>query len=265
MNRLSILREQLNRWFVREVDVRVCAGLQDVRSTTDSVEVQNKGDANVNVVNCTFHGVGSCRSELSAEERSVWLEVAQFETILDAMQGDMNVGVTVDDGNTSDIETIAPSLKKREMSGTFFVPAALLGQPGHLTKGELRELVRMGFGIGSHGLKHCDWRKLSDDDLVDEIHGSRRFLEELVGCPVNTASCPLGSYDRRVLRFLREAGYERVYTSDRGIASEHAWLQARNTICAWDDGESVQRVLSKGQFSPDFLMCKIKRAIKRLR
>ncbi len=217
------------------------------------------------VTNVTFHGIGTPSTDVCAEERDVWLREAQFRAILDVMQGRMDVCITVDDGNVSDLEIVAPALKERNMRASFFVPVGLLGQSGYMSKSDVRQLTEAGFVTGSHGMEHVDWRKLGDDDLRCEVHDSRQILEQMLGRSVLGASCPFGSYDRRVLRFLKEGGYRRVYTSDRGGASQQAWLQTRNTIYAWDDPVAVERMLSKDPLSSDFIMCRIKTAIKRLR
>lgn len=217
------------------------------------------------MTNVIFHGIGDPKSNVCSEERGVWLEASRFEAILDVMQGCVDVCITVDDGNSSDMKIVASALKERNMQASFFVPVRFLGRTGYLSKSDVRQLAEADFTIGAHGMEHVDWRKLGNDDLRHEVCDSRQMLEQMIGRNVLEASCPFGSYDRRVLRFLREAGYKRVYTSDRGTASHQAWLQARNTICAWDDPVSVECMLSKGPLSPDFIMCRIKTAIKRLR
>ncbi len=217
------------------------------------------------VANVTFHGIGNTGTDVCAEERDVWLREAQFNAVLEVIRGRVGVCITVDDGNASDMEIVAPALRERNMGASFFVPVGLLGQSGYMSKSDVRQLAEAGFVIGSHGMKHLDWRKLNDDDLRCEVHDSRQILEQMIGRSVREASCPFGSYDLRVLRFLKQAGYRRVYTSDRGSASRQAWLQARNTISAWDDPVSVEKMLSKGPLSPDLIMCRIKTAIKRLR
>jgi len=217
------------------------------------------------VANVTFHGIGNTGTDVCAEERDVWLREAQFKAVLEVIRGRVGVCITVDDGNASDMEIVAPALRERNMGASFFVPVGLLGQSGYMSKSDVRQLAEAGFVIGSHGMKHLDWRKLNDDDLRCEVHDSRQILEQMIGRSVREASCPFGSYDLRVLRFLKQAGYRRVYTSDRGSASRQAWLQARNTISAWDDPVSVEKMLSKGPLSPDLIMCRIKTAIKRLR
>ena len=213
----------------------------------------------------TFHGVRAAGRELANRERDAWLDAEAFKAILDVLHRYQQVYVTVDDGNASDLRIIAPALKERNMRGSFFVPVRLLGYPGYMSKKDVKELAEMGCTVGSHGLSHCDWRRLNDKELMAEVRDSREILEQMLGRSVREASCPFGSYDFRVLRFLRKAGYRRVYTSDRSSASQQAWLQTRNTVSAWDDPVSVERMLSKGPLSSDFIMCRIKTAIKRLR
>ena len=59
---------------------------------------------------------------------------------------------------------------------------------------------------------------------------SRKTLEEICGGTVDLAACPFGSYDRRVLGALKNAGYRAVFTSDGGGSMENQWLRARTTI-----------------------------------
>jgi peptidoglycan/xylan/chitin deacetylase (PgdA/CDA1 family) len=85
--------------------------------------------------------------------------------------------------------------------------------------------------IGSHGLHHRDWRRVSDAELIAELAQSRKILERIVETPVTHAAIPFGSYDRRVLAGARRDGaYERVFTSDGGPARRDAWLQPRTTV-----------------------------------
>jgi hypothetical protein len=73
---------------------------------------------------------------------------------------------------------------------------------------------------------------------------AKRVLQELLQAPVDAAACPFGAYDRRTLDALRQAGFRRVYTSDRGSATSKDWLVPRNTLCRWDSAESVERLLT---------------------
>lgn len=178
----------------------------------------------------TFHGVGDPPEHVGSDEEPVWVPRQSFEAVLDLVRGRSEVKITFDDGNASDADICLPELVDRDMKATFFVVAERLDQPRYLSRRQLMELASAGMGIGSHGLRHRPWGRLNSDELRAEVVEARDRLEQAVGCPVVEAACPFGSYHRRVLKMLREAGFDRVYTSDRGWTRADRWLQARNTL-----------------------------------
>lgn len=182
------------------------------------------------VVNLTFHGTGACARALDAGEDDVWLDGDELDTVLDAAAARDDVRITFDDGNASDAEVALPALRERGLRATFFVVAGRVGAPGFLDADGLSELTAAGMTIGCHGMAHRAWRGLDAATLAEEVVAAKARLEDAVGAPVTEAACPFGSYDRRVLAGLREAGYRHVYTSDRGVARADAWLQPRNTL-----------------------------------
>lgn len=181
--------------------------------------------------NLTFHGVGKPPRALDPGEAETWLTADGLARALDAVQSRPDVRISFDDSNCSDVEVALPALLERGLTATFFVLAGRLDDPQHLGEPDLRRLVREGMGVGSHGLRHTDWRRLADDDLTEEIVESRQVLERVVGHPITEVSVPFGSYDRRVLSCVRrDGGYERAFTSDGGVARDDAWLQPRTTV-----------------------------------
>ena len=195
-------------------------------------------------INLTFHGVGATDRRLDDGEAAVWVGTERFHAVLDAVRDRDDVRITFDDGNASDLEHGLPALLERGMTGTFFVVAGRLDEPGYLSAADVRALAGAGMTIGSHGMRHRPWRGLGDAALDEELVAAKAALEQVLGVPVTEAACPFGAYDRRVLAGLRRAGFRRVYTSDRGAARRDDWIQARTTIHAGDDGETVQRVLT---------------------
>ena len=192
------------------------------------------------IINLTLHGIGEPRRPLEYREDQVWLAEDMLPVILDVLQGLSGYLITVDDGNESDVDILLPSLMQRGLKATFFVPAGKIGGPGHLSRGGLTVLARAGMEIGTHGMDHRDWRALTEAELDVEIEGSKRVLEEIVGQRIVKASCPYGSYDRRVLAHVKRAGLERVYTSDRGHANADTWIQPRSSLHATDTSETVR-------------------------
>jgi peptidoglycan/xylan/chitin deacetylase (PgdA/CDA1 family) len=216
-------------------------------------------------VNLTVHGIGTPTRDLDKGEEDVWITVAQFEEVLDTVPGRRDVRLTFDDGNASDLEIALPHLVKRGLTAQFFVAAGLLGRPGRLDRDGVRELVRSGMAIGSHGWAHSDWRRLAPGQEREELVDSQRVLAELAGRPVREVSVPFGSYDRHVLRRLRAAGVTRVYTSDGGRARPDTWLQARTSLRSTLDSAWISQVVDGVPSVPRRARQVAARTFKRLR
>ena len=197
----------------------------------------------------TFHGLGEPPAEVSDSERKVWVPVHWFDAVLDALPA-CGVSVAFDDGNRSDLDDALPALTRRGRIARFFVLAGQLGKPGRLTVKDVLRLRAAGMRIGSHGLHHRDWRRLPDDELEVEVAGSRRTLSHIVDSEIDEVACPFGSYDRRVLKALRAAGYRRAYTSDGGSTSPGGWLAARTTITSDRPLEDWLRLVAAGPAAP---------------
>jgi peptidoglycan/xylan/chitin deacetylase (PgdA/CDA1 family) len=195
------------------------------------------------VVHVTFHAVGAPGRPIDDDEDACRVDRARFESLLDVLAKRPAVRLHFDDGNASDLSVAAPALQARGLTATFFLPVGLLGKPGYLRASQVRELADAGMTVGSHGLNHRPWPTLADDDLDEEIAGAKRRLEDLVGRPVTDAACPFGAYDRRTLTALRDAGFERVFTSDRGVARPSEWIQPRNTVHRDDEPDDLRRVV----------------------
>ena len=217
------------------------------------------------VVNLTVHGIGTPVRNLDPGEDDMWVTVEQFEEVLDAVSGRPDVCVTFDDGNASDVEIALPHLAKRDMTAQFFIAAGLLGRPGRLDPEAVKELVRAGMRIGSHGWAHCDWRRLAPGQEREEMAEAQRLLGELAGEAITEVSVPFGSYDRHVLHRLRAAGVTRVYTSDGGRARPEAWLQARTSLRSTIDSAWISRVLDGRPSVPRRAQRIAARTVKRLR
>ncbi|MFG2036662.1 polysaccharide deacetylase family protein [Dactylosporangium sp. NPDC048998] len=201
------------------------------------------------VVNITVHGIGPTSRTLDPGEENTWVSVGQFERALDAAVGRDDVRITFDDGNASDLEIGLPRLVERGLKAHFFVLAGEFGKPGRLDVDGVRELLRAGMSVGSHGWAHRDWRKLTDAEAEREIGEANRVIGEITGEPVKEVAIPFGSYDRVVLTRLRRAGMRLVYTSDGGRARTGQWLQARNSLRHDLDDAWVQQVFN-GKASP---------------
>jgi peptidoglycan/xylan/chitin deacetylase (PgdA/CDA1 family) len=195
-----------------------------------------------------FHGIGDASRPYEPGERPYWLSRDELVLVLDLVQAELDAAdivLTVDDGNSSDHEILAPELRRRGMAATFFVLAGKLDQPGYLRRSQVRDLAEGGFEIGSHGLHHIDWVSSDDGSLASEVGESKQIIEAVTGRPVTAAAAPFGLYDRRVLRALAKSGYRQVFSSDGGPRLTAAWPTPRHTLRSGVAIEALARQIGR--------------------
>jgi peptidoglycan/xylan/chitin deacetylase (PgdA/CDA1 family) len=180
-----------------------------------------------------FHGVGRPERPLDSGEAPYWLDRDQFAAILDRVlehpQRD-RIRITFDDGNRSDRTLALPMLHERGLVADFFVLTGRIGLPGSLDIGDIRALLTAGMGLGSHGVAHVDWSRLTSEALATELRASKMSLEAICGQPVKAAAIPFGRYSGKVLRALHAAGYKIAYSSDGGSMRERDFPRPRTSV-----------------------------------
>jgi len=211
-----------------------------------------------------LHGIGAPNRELPASERAVWIDEPRFEQLLDWVQDRSDIELTFDDSNESDFAIALPALQVRGMKAQFFLVAGRLGQSGYLSPSQAVALQAARMRIGSHGLCHRPWARLNQTDLHEELFEARDRLEQVTGTTIRDASCPYGSYNRRVIRELRAAGYQRVYTSDGGPTRSDAFLLPRNSVSRTFDLAMIKAMISK-PVGASLVWRQLKIAVKRWR
>ena len=88
-----------------------------------------------------------------------------------------------------------PLLKKHGIPFTIFVATSLLDTDGYITTEQLKEMAASPLcTVGSHGVNHSFFRSLNKDERHDELAGSKRTLEKIIGKPVELYAFPYGSY-----------------------------------------------------------------------
>jgi peptidoglycan/xylan/chitin deacetylase (PgdA/CDA1 family) len=190
-------------------------------------------------VNVCFHGIGRPRIEREPGESRYWITADQLKRILDALIARPEVSISFDDGNRSDIDVALNHLVERRLEATFFPLAGRLSDRDSLSPAGVRELVDAGMAVGSHGMWHRPWRRLTKSEADEELRQARDVITDAAGQSINRAAVPLGQYDRRSLAMLRRHRYTEVNTSDRRVARSGHWLQPRFSVQADETPESL--------------------------
>jgi peptidoglycan/xylan/chitin deacetylase (PgdA/CDA1 family) len=155
--------------------------------------------------------------------------------------------LTFDDGYASVYTTAAPMLAHYGWRATIFAVTGYLGADNRwpaqaayvppaplLTWDQLELLASQGWEVGAHTRTHPDLTALeSDQQVADEILGSKHDLEARLGQPISAFAYPSGRYDNRVRSVVRRH-FDAACTTNMGWASATSPMDALDRIEMWD-------------------------------
>src|ERR1041384_6860546 len=133
------------------------------------------------------------------------------------------VAITFDDGYRDNLTIALPLLEKYELPITLFVVAGFVGRENYLSPDELREMARHPLvTIGSHGLWHRNFTKLSRRDARFELLESRRHLQAMIDAPIELLAWPYGECNSETERLSGECGYRASWSVWKGNNGTHS-------------------------------------------
>lgn len=161
-----------------------------------------------------------------------------------------SVVITFDDGLADFYSHAFPILSEHSFTATVFVITGLLKTQRTwfkakecLTLSEVRELHSQGISIGSHTATHPELKLLKQDEVENELSGSKKTLEDVLGAPVRSFAYPFAfpEADRGLVtclaNILSRCGYENGVSTILGTAKAGAnrWFLPRLPVNCWDD------------------------------
>ncbi|WP_371501099.1 polysaccharide deacetylase family protein [Kitasatospora sp. NBC_00374] len=127
--------------------------------------------------------------------------------------------LTFDDGFADFYWTVAPILSDLGLSATLYVTVGALHPPGGTSTGsvlppaqmlnwrQVNTLDALGVEIGGHSQTHAQLDTVSAQKCADEVVGSKRLLEDVLGHEVTAFAYPHGYSSPAVRRRVRQAGW----------------------------------------------------------
>jgi peptidoglycan/xylan/chitin deacetylase (PgdA/CDA1 family) len=181
--------------------------------------------------------------EMIAASRRASLTVSGLASALRGGRGlpEPAMAVTFDDGYSDTYEAVH-ALWRHGLCSTVYVTTGELGRPDRLSPEQIAALGRLpGVEVGSHGVRHRRLDELDQIELVDEVAGSKRRLEQLISRPADSFAYPHGAYDRRVRAAVIGAGYRSAASVKNALShrDDDPFAIARFTVTA---GTSAQRL-----------------------
>ncbi|MDP2804609.1 MAG: polysaccharide deacetylase family protein [Gallionellaceae bacterium] len=165
--------------------------------------------------------------------------------------------ITFDDGYVDTLEDALPILQKNNFSATCYFISNKIGQYNQwdagklnvrkalMSEGQILKWHGAGMEVGAHSRTHPRLTGCTDDELKNEIAGSKTDLEKLIGQPVTQFCYPYGDLDERVVSATREVGYDAATTVQRGRAR------------TGDNPMLFRRVLVSGSTLPHLFLLKL--------
>lgn len=133
--------------------------------------------------------------------------------------------VTFDDGYSCINEYALPILDEVGGVATVFAISDYVGkknswdyfpvekQVNHMNWAELRALHERGWEIGSHGKTHRRLIGMDTKQMQDELHGSKKRIEDQLGCEVTTFCPPFNVWNSDLVTEIEQAGYTSIAIS----------------------------------------------------
>ena len=142
--------------------------------------------------------------------------------------------VTFDDGYQDNLRNALPILKKYNFIATCFIVYECIGktniwdvhntqikQHKLMNQDEISNWIGEGMNIGSHGINHVNLSNSESVMVNREIGYSKKLLEDLFLCNINSFCYPFGSYDLNCIAALKKFDYKYALTTNRGRYIPH--------------------------------------------
>jgi peptidoglycan/xylan/chitin deacetylase (PgdA/CDA1 family) len=169
------------------------------------------------------------------------------------------VVLTFDDGCDQFSKKVLPILKKYNFPATLYPVTGCLGRiaswpkimnPGLkiITKTALKRVAKQGVNIGAHTENHVKLPSCDFDVAREEINGSKRLLEALLGRKVTSFSYPHGDYNKELIALVKSLGFSNAVTCNASAVESNTNLfeLPRKYVTYFDTIESFKKIIAYG-------------------
>ena len=176
--------------------------------------------------------------------------VLSMDTLADCVKArrpipEKGVVITIDDGFISEYERAVPILRRYGYPFCIFVFSRSIGAANYLSWSQLKQLESWGGEVGCHSHTHPRLINSREQEMEQEIGGSKEFMERNLGRKVNYFAYPFGQYDGKVRASARKAGFSLMLTSDPGSVGPGAQFDRIPRQAIVGSGMSIQDFAAK--------------------
>ena len=147
---------------------------------------------------------------------------------------DRTVGISIDDAFLSVFENAWPRFRKAGLPFTVFVATNNIdnGNPDFMSWEQVRELHDNGVTIGAHSLSHGHLPSKSEATTKQEVEGSMKRIEEMIGFRPTLFAYPYGEASLRLMQQVQDAGMRASFGQQSGAITpaHNIWYLPRYAI-----------------------------------
>lgn len=167
------------------------------------------------------------------------------------------VVITFDDGYANNFKSGFEVLSEYEMQATWFIVTQDIGKHARwlnqnqlvspmLSATQILEMAHAGMEIGSHTRRHLRLSELDLGTIWDEVWGSKKEMEDILGLPVISFAYPYGEFNEDCVTAVKKAGYRVACTARPGwFGSDPDLLRVRRVaVFSHDDLSTFARKLA---------------------
>ena len=201
------------------IDIKVIKSEPQVASNTNKVVSQTpktvtsvQEDTSKRIPVLMYHGVSNetwgiagLFMKVNDFDKQMKYISENFETIfIEDIEKDHSnkkvVALTFDDGYVDFYTNAFPILKKYNLKANLYVILNYKNEK-YLNSNQIKEIADSGLvSVGSHTKSHVSLKELTDEELEEELKGSKEELESMIGKKVKTICYPMGLYNSKVMK-----------------------------------------------------------------
>jgi len=185
--------------------------------------------------------------------RILGYRILDFDTVLRCIKGEEEVparavALTFDDGYENFFDYAYPVLRRYGFPAIVYLLSGYLGKeaswfkkdgrstPPIMSEKRIEQLMDKGISFGSHGVTHLKLGEATDEEIYFEVRESKKALEEKFKRPFRHFCYPYGSFDKRAIQIVKEAGFDSAVSCVRGSAypGDHLYQLPRKAISYGD-------------------------------